>query len=722
MKYRQKTVGFMKRSGTLLAMALGLLLLAVVYVGQTDRGRSNVEEMMRETLSFVKNQCIMYDNFKAGDIAKSQIRLADTAKELSRCLDGADLISEESLEEYAQEQRLDGIIVLDKNLDAVGEYSRDGSGYAAWESIIRSKNIRSICDYPQKIYVARLDKAYDYAAVSRRGQDGIVFVYTCLPTAVMAENRFTIENVMTGYKMEMDGVVLVTDGERVLSTNENTFRGETVSDSAFFQPEIFEGHSSGLVRVRVNGKLYYGGTAKANSYQLYVFYPLSEVFAQRRNVILYTLLVYAVFCMALLFMSNWSTRNYLTQLNQSYEKELEYQKKLEKAIEEAERANAVKTDFLRRMSHDIRTPINGIRGMVEIGNHFPEDMEKQRECREKIWQTSGFLLELVNEVMDMNKLESGRIQLEEVPFDLTDLLQEVKTIIEVQAAERGIAFSLNTDGIAHRNLIGSPLHLRQVILNVVSNAVKYNKEHGSAAVSCREISSDSERAEYEFVCTDTGIGIAEEFQEHMFEPFAQENAVLRTSYMGTGLGLAIVKSLVEHMGGTIQFDSVKGQGTTFSIVLSFRLDPEPPVQEETQEEDDSLLAGIRILLVEDNELNMEIAEFILEDANAEITKAWNGQEAAELFAASEPGTYQVILMDLMMPVMDGLAAARAIRSMDREDAKTVVIIAMTANSFADDVERCREAGMDGHLSKPLDFAGVIKEIRSRISGTGKDAR
>ena len=391
--------------------------------------------------------------------------------------------------------------------------------------------------------------------------------------------------------------------------------------------------------------------------------------------------------------------------------ELEVQRKLEKTAEDARRANAAKTDFLRRMSHDVRTPINGIQGMVEISRHYVGNEAKQEECRQKILSASGFLLELVNNVLDMNKLESGEIRLEEVPFDLRSLVQETNSVIEVQAGEHGVTLLDHGVEAEHPHLIGSPVHLRQVLQNIASNAVKYTPEGGTVTMSCREVAAENGVAMLEFLCADNGIGMSEEFQKHAFEPFAQEDASARTAYSGTGLGLAITHELVEQMGGTISFESARGKGTTFRIQLPLRIDASAaapqPVAEGTQA---GSVQGAKVLLVEDNDLNMEIAQFLLESSGAKVTKAWNGREAMDAFAASEPGSFDVILMDVMMPVMGGLEAARAIRAMERPDAATVPIFAMTANAFQDDIQRSREAGMNEHLTKPLDAKQLLAAI------------
>lgn len=403
------------------------------------------------------------------------------------------------------------------------------------------------------------------------------------------------------------------------------------------------------------------------------------------------------------------------KIDQEKKKELEYKQQLMETAEDARRANLAKTDFLRRMSHDIRTPINGIQGMIAMAEHFPNDLQKQEECREKVKEASGFLLNLVNSILDMNKLESGTVELEHKPFDLLDTLQEINSIAEMNADINGLAISVDNQKIKHRHLLGSPLHLKQILQNIDGNAVKYNREGGSISFSATEIACEKGRAVYKFVCADTGRGMSKEFLSHAFEPFAQEDNSARTAYMGTGLGLPIAKQLTEMMGGRIEVESERNVGTTFTITIPFDLDisyKNEMIPQKTAA--DINVSGTKILLVEDNELNMEIAKFILENAGMEVTTAYNGKEAVDIFTDSEENQFDIILMDVMMPVMDGLEATRTIRGMKRTDAGKIPIFAMTANAFADDIEKSRKAGMNEHLSKPLDEAKMMRTIKRYI--------
>ena len=367
------------------------------------------------------------------------------------------------------------------------------------------------------------------------------------------------------------------------------------------------------------------------------------------------------------------------------------------------------------MSHDIRTPINGICGLVNMADHYADDMEKQTEYRTKVKEASNLLLELVNDVLDMSKLESGEIVLEEIPFNLSSISREVFVVIEQMAAEQNIQIEWEKKEITHLDFIGSPGYVKRVMMNILSNAVKYNRENGHIYISCMEIpSKQPEMTTMEFVCRDTGIGMSEEFQKCVFEPFAQEHTGSRTKFAGTGLGMSIAKNLIEKMGGSISFESEEGAGTTFVIRVPFKIDLEADKRVEQRDVSEKSINGLHILLVEDNELNMEIAEFVLENGGADVTKAWNGQEAVELFRKSEPGGFDAILMDIMMPVMNGYEATKMIRSLDREDAKTIPIIAMTANAFMEDRQKAKEAGMNEHIVKPVDVELLIKVIHKLV--------
>ena len=403
-------------------------------------------------------------------------------------------------------------------------------------------------------------------------------------------------------------------------------------------------------------------------------------------------------------------------------RELMYQKQLKASMEDAHRANLSKTDFLRRMSHDIRTPLNGIAGMIHIAEKYDNDVVKLQECRQKVLQSTEYLQNLINNVLDISKLESGSLVLEHKSFDLAELLSNNLTVVAMSAYENGVRFEggVETSTIRHRYLIGSPVHLSRVLMNLSSNAIKYNHFHGTVNVHCEELSDDGNIAVFQFVCSDTGLGMSEEFQKHAFDAFAQEGKQSTTTFSGSGLGLSIVKDIVELMGGTIELESEENVGSTFTVTIPFEIDY---LVENNDSQKDSCsqgmdLSGKRVLLVEDNAINMEIAHAILEEEHLNITEAKNGKEALEIFRNSKLNEYDVIIMDVMMPVMDGLEATKAIRMLEREDAKKIPIIAMTANAFEEDRKACLDAGMDEHIGKPIDIPLLKRTITKLLTKKG----
>lgn len=389
----------------------------------------------------------------------------------------------------------------------------------------------------------------------------------------------------------------------------------------------------------------------------------------------------------------------------------EAQRLAEKAKEDADRANEAKTNFLRRMIHDIRTPINGIRGLIQMSDYYGNDPEKMKDCKAKVLGATDHLLSLVNDVLDMGKLESGKFILKQDPFTLSRVLEEVNVVSESQAESCNVQFIYqNPEEIEHDHVIGSPVYLKRIFLNFTSNAIKYNRAGGRVYVYGKEISFDGKTALYEFVCEDTGIGMSEEFQKCAFDPFTQEEKDgARTIYAGTGLGLSITKQLIDLMGGTIKLESKEGIGT--KVVFRIPLEVDLEEQSEKTEIDYSkvMFHGIRVLLVEDNELNAEIASFLLERHGMEVTWVQNGKRAVDEMA-EKPDAYDMIFMDVMMPIMDGLKATKAIRRMG----STIPILAMTANAFTDDKQKSLEAGMNAHLTKPLQEKAIVKAIAKYV--------
>ena len=408
--------------------------------------------------------------------------------------------------------------------------------------------------------------------------------------------------------------------------------------------------------------------------------------------------------------------DHLIQEKKEKEKEAAYQKQLIRAKQEAERANRAKTDFLLQMSHDIRTPLNGILGMLEVASYSHDDLQKRDDCLAKVKESAYILLELINEVLDMNKLESGKIVLEHIPFDLKEISRNVFTMINRQAEVRGIEIIEEDCKAPHAQLIGSPVHLKRIMMNILSNAIKYNKDHGKIYITCREISSEGNQMKLEFKCRDTGVGMSEDFlKHHLFEPFTQERPNSRSKFGGTGLGMSITKKVVDLMDGSITVESKKGEGTSIDVILPFEIDLSKKEENPMEMQDVVSMQGLKILIVEDNELNMEIAKAMFEHEGVTVLEATNGQEAVDAFRKSQPYEIDAILMDVMMPIMNGYKATQKIRNLNRKDAKQIPIIAMTASAFAEDRIKAKQAGMNEHLSKPISVQQMVKVVSSCVS-------
>ena len=823
-------------------LTLYLVMLVTSFVVLTWHDTRNVWEAMDVTLDFAVARLEQYSNVMSNDRAMSEIRLLDKTVELSSRIAEAGLITNEQLDQYAEAQRLTGIVILDADINAVAQTTSDGDTAAALQSILQKPTVREIVDYPVKAYMTRTqvgDRLVDFAAVAREDARGLVVAYaereeedeSDMKLAEQLREQLEANGAKTAFGAPA-ATPEAAPSKAVIASNSAEIIGCDVKKIEAGSIPHAQWDESGRLHI-VDGSTAWSGKRTAfENYSVYAMFPDHAVYNSRNTIILYGTLIYMAIwlCFAWLraqqsrraleknseqariisaiseiycftFLVNvqrgtvriikhpeeqlmkreraWSMNEVvrmqaehnvapdfreafisycdlttlaqrlkenpnltlefrdpkekvylMTTLPQNYdrrgrlesvlmvtqdvtaekERERDYQLQLKKTAEDAERANIVKTDFLRRMSHDIRTPINGIRGMVEISRRYAGDEAKQEECRKKIMTASGFLLDLVNDVLNMNKLESGAVTLEEKPFNLRQMVSEIVTMVEGQAWHENVQVSCKTLAWNHENLIGSPMHLHQVLQNVIGNAVKYNRHGGSVTISCEEKGFDGTTATFLFTCADTGRGMSAAFQQHAFEAFAQEESGARTAYKGTGLGLPIAKELVEQMGGEIRFESELGVGTTFYITLPFRVDPNPPKAESAKPEQAASIKGAHILLVEDNELNMEISQYILEGAGAIVAQAWNGKEAVRRFSESEPGTFDCILMDVMMPLMDGLEATRTIRAMQRPDAATIPIVAMTANTFSEDEQRSRAAGMNLFLNKPVDAQKMLSTV------------
>ena len=691
---------------------------SLYYFFQAEK--KEAENRMVKTVNYVKVQCSTYTHYNEASESKSLLRAIESARQMSTNIDmeteNGGRLSQEFLKENLQTLWVDGILVLDAEGKAVCKYSMDEALTNEITDYLQKDIIMDFTGYEERSYSERIDREdgsrIDIAACARKDAPGMVAIYYYTSPEFVRNYTLTIQNLLNGYSTQKDGTIIVADNGTIVASNDESLLGQDTAGNQVVQAMKEHTDSQHIFHLKNEGTGGYGIMLKQRDYYIYTYLPDTEVF---RNlplsvtaVVFLYLLIFGIFCF-------WGYRADLAHRKQEQEKDEKYKAELLRAAKKAEAANEAKTEFLQRMSHDIRTPINGICGMINVADHYADNMEKQTECRAKIKKTSHLLLELINEVLDMSKLESDEVVLEDIPFNLNSIFEEILGVIEHMAAEQNIRIIWEEKEVTHWNLIGSPVHVKRILMNILSNAVKYNKENGYVYISCREIpSKQTAMPTLEFVCRDTGIGMTEAFQKRIFEPFAQEHAGSRTKFAGTGLGMPITKKLVEKMGGTISFESKEGTGTTFVIRIPFQIDADMKDRNETEEKTETSIQGLHVLLTEDNELNMEIAEFVLQNEGAVVTKAWNGQKAVDIFRKSRPGEFDAILMDIMMPVMNGYEAAKMIRSLDREDAKVIPIIAMTANAFTEDKMRAKEAGMDEHIAKPVDGKLLVKVINELV--------
>ena len=699
---------------------LGLCVAAIALFYFFHAEKTEAEKRMVEIVNYVKVQCSTYTHYNESSESKSLLRAIESARQMSTNIkmetENGGQLSREFLKENLQTLWVDGILVLDTEGKTDCEYSMDEDLTNEITEYLQKDIIMDFAGYEERSYSERFTREdgshIDIAACARKDAPGIVAIYYYTSPEFARNYTLTIQGLLNGYSIQKDGTIIVADNGIIVASNDEKLLRQDTAGNEVVQAMKKHTDSQHIYHLKNEGIGCYGIMLKQRDYYIYAYLPDTEVFYNLplsvTGVVFLYLLIFGIFWFCI-------SRSNLEHQKQELEKEEKYKAELLIAAKKAEAANEAKTEFLQRMSHDIRTPINGICGMLNVAEHYADDKKKQTECRAKIKEASNLLLELVNEILDMSKLESDEVILEEIPFNLSSISREVLVVIEQIAAEQSIRIVWEKKEITHRDFIGSPGYVKRVMMNILSNAVKYNRANGQIYISCMEFPSEQPgMTTMEFVCRDTGIGMTEEFQKHIFEPFAQEHTGSRTKFAGTGLGMAITKKLIEKMGGTITFESEEGAGTTFVIRVPFRIDTDRSGRPEIGEKTEVSIRGRHILLAEDNELNMEIAEFLLQNEGAVVTKAWNGQEAVQIFEKSGPGEFDVILIDIMMPVMNGYEAAKRIRSLDREDAQVIPIIAMTANAFTEDRMRAKEAGMNEHVAKPVDGKLLVKVIHELV--------
>jgi len=707
----------------------GLFIMMIVLLIAVNVDIKTTQETLSDTAHYINEQCNSFTRHNLASETKSLMRVIESAQQINhnityeRRLSDKDIFTEEFIKKNMQECYLSAVIIMDSKGGLIAQQYTDGYGADALNEYLDSASLINVVEHPEKTYATRInceDGSYvDLAACGMPDESGIVVVYYHTPAEYVDNYNLSFTHILSGYDDKEDGKIVVTKGNQIIASNDDSMVGEDVDKYNVLKKIKKTGVSGKIVHADSNrrwGSHNYGLMERGRDYYVYVYMPERNVFKTTPRNMQYTFAVY-MFAVLVLNMMRWKTVQVYEreqyEMQQQYAKTLqEKNEQLQEAVRREEKANAAKTDFLSRMTHDIRTPLNGIIGLLRIDESHKEDTDMINTNRKKMSIAANHLLSLINDILQMSKLEDGQIELSREIVDLNKLAKDIITIVEQRASDAGV--NIKYDKVAGKVMYpyvyGSPLHLRQLFLNIYGNCIKYNKAGGKVSTYFKCIGTQDGIVTYEWTVTDTGIGMSEEFLDHIFEPFVQEKTDARSVYQGTGLGMAIVKSLVDKMNGTISVTSKEGEGSTFVIRIPFEIASETDDIHNNKEEQKADITGVNILLAEDNELNAEIAQTLLVDEGANVTVVSDGEQAVREFTRCAPHTYDVILMDIMMPKLDGIAATKAIRAMERPDAVEIPIIAMTANAFEEDARKCVEAGMNAHLSKPLQMDVVVGTI------------
>ena len=701
----------------LVCIAVGISLFGVVFALSRRADIQNCEQRLTGVMEFIKAQSADYTKYNDTAVAKSLVREAAAVHALEGLSLGCD---EAALLEYARTLWLTGVSVLNAQGDLVCEYTENGTGYAQLQSGIKMEPILSVIDYPQKTYVKRVELGggnfVNVAVHSCADGTGVVLAYRYIPAEFSQKSVLSIQTLLDGYEISSTGTLLVAEDNRVAASNDPTLIGMNIFESERLMSIRRSGHADKLIRVYAPKGIEqcYGIYSHGQDYYLYAYVPARQVYTLTVMNLVITLVMY-ILILALVQVFRWnSARDFFIQQEHS---EQEYRKSLEQknialqlAVQRETKANLAKREFLFNMSHDIRTPMNAIIGFTALAQTHIDDRGQVEDYLKKISVSSQHLLSLINDVLDMSRIESGKVTLEAKPVHLPELVHELRDIIQAVVSKKDLSLTLDTVGVENEDVIADPLRLEQILINVLANAVKFTPDGGQIGLwIVQKDTAPAGYADFEFHIKDNGIGMSEEFQKHIFEQFARERTSTVSKIQGTGLGMAITKSLVDMMGGGITVKSEQGKGSEFTISLRFpigeaKTGQTPPAAKA------SAFTGKKLLVVEDNELNLEIASTLLKEAGFEVDTAENGKIAVEKVEAASADRYDLILMDIQMPEMDGYEATRRIRALPDAEKAALPIVAMTANAFEDDRKNALHAGMNGHIAKPLDIQKLFQVL------------
>ena len=701
----------------LVCIAVGISLFGVVFALSRRADIQNCEQRLTGVMEFIKAQSADYTKYNDTAVAKSLVREAAAVHALEGLSLGCD---ETALSEYARTLWLTGVSVLNAQGELVCEYTENGTGYAQLQSGIKMEPILSVIDYPQKTYVKRVELGggnfVNVAVHSCADGTGVVLAYRYIPAEFSQKSVLSIQTLLDGYEISSTGTLLVAEDNRVAASNDPTLIGMNIFESERLMSIRRSGHADKLIRVYAPKGIEqcYGIYSHGRDYYLYAYVPARQVYTLTVMNLVITLVMY-ILILALVQVFRWnSAKDFFMQQEHS---EQEYRKSLEQknvalqlAVQRETKANLAKREFLFNMSHDIRTPMNAIIGFTALAQTHIDDRGQVEDYLKKISVSSQHLLSLINDVLDMSRIESGKVTLEAKPVHLPELVHELRDIIQAVVSKKDLSLTLDTVGVENEDIIADPLRLEQILINVLANAVKFTPDGGQIGLwIVQKDTAPAGYADFEFHIKDNGIGMSEEFQKHIFEQFARERTSTVSKIQGTGLGMAITKSLVDMMGGRITVKSEQGKGSEFTISLRFPIG-EAKTEQTPPAAKASAFTGKKLLVVEDNELNLEIASTLLKEAGFEVDTAENGKIAVEKVEAASADRYDLILMDIQMPEMDGYEATRRIRALPDTKKAALPIVAMTANAFEDDRKNALRAGMNGHIAKPLDIQKLFQVL------------
>lgn len=834
------------------SVLVGLLVTSITFAISVHFDELNAEQKLSATIEFIKDRAANYTKYNDTAAARSLVRSSVSVNALE---DKTDLDSQEALATYVDELWLTGISILDNDGNLAAEYTTDGVGYNNLYGILEFSVIQDVSSNLDKTYIKRItlnDNSYiDVAAHGKSDQTGIILAYRHTKKEFKDKSVLSVQNIVNGYDANTNGSIFIVNNDEIVASNVEEAIGENIAENTIFQNIRLSGEANKLVRLTKSNKNIYGMYSHGRENYIYAYLPASSMFASTiRNVI--TVLLFYVIVMIFVQILRWNyTKKFLTEQaeqEEMYKEQLEQKnKELELSIQHEEAANRSKREFLFNMSHDIRTPMNAIIGFTSLAATHVDNKEQVVEYLKKISISSQHLLSLINDVLDMSRIESGKVKIEEKPVHLPDLIHDIRAIIQSNITTKRLSLLIDTMDVVDEDIIADPLRLNQILLNILSNAMKFTPTGGTISLKIKQNDiEEKDEAEYEFRIKDTGIGISDEFQQHIFEEFSREESSTVSGVQGTGLGMAITKKIVDLMHGTIEVNSEQGVGTEFVVTLRFKLSGqkieytyirqlegvralvadddtdsclnickmlrtvgmrpdwtisgkeavirakdaidqndkfyvyiidwmipdmngievvrnirkfigedtpiiiltaydysdieeearkagvtafcskplfmselrevlEKPFIIQTNNDDEDTNAnfeGKRVLLAEDNDLNQEIAKVILEERGIIVETVNNGKEAIEAIIKNDASYYDLVLMDVQMPVMDGYEATKQIRNLSDKNKANVIIYAMTANAFEEDKRNALEAGMDGHIAKPFDVDKLTKTLSS----------